>query len=606
MMTSVGWFAVPSLQRLIEGTIELSRNRLGRLDLHKNYTHGESDMSSFSVFESLPEDPFQCPLCLKVFSDPVTTPCGHSFCKSCLSERWDKSDSCSCPMCSKRFRVRPETSTNAVIREISVRIKRRRAETPETPETPEMPESAPGEVKCDVCTEVKFAALKSCLVCLTSFCGAHLDPHRRVPSLMRHKLVDPLEDLEERVCEKHQRILELFCRDDQTCVCLLCGEADHKGHDVVPVEEEGAQQKENVEAQKAKIKMMIEDRMDKMKEFSDASGMSREKANRELADGEKLFGALMDRVRVAGRKLKANIDKKLVKAQERDAEVMEELQDEVARLQRRHSELEELSQRDDQLQFLQTLQALGAMSDTRNWSEIRVYSDLCVQTLRRAMTHLVHAFQSELKTLTDAELTRMRQHKASVAFDPDTAGCFLVVSDVGKRLKYNKRAKPSSPDDSERFNCPMVFGTKGFTSGRHYWEVQVGLRNDWDIGVAKEAVDRKESVTVKRENGFFAIGKSGFDYKVQCTPYTVLHLCPRPRHVGVYVDYNEGRVSFYDVDRKLHVYSFTGESFTEKLFPYFYLYSGAKKSEPLLIRSMEDYSSYRSLIRSSSLRIAKE
>ncbi|XP_068584473.1 E3 ubiquitin-protein ligase TRIM39-like isoform X2 [Cebidichthys violaceus] len=541
-------------------------------------------MSSFSVFASLPEDHFQCPICLKVFSDPVTTPCGHNFCKTCLSERWDKGDSCSCPMCHKRFHVRPEISTNVVIEEISVQIKRRKVEATESADTP-------WRVKCDICAEIKFNALKSCLVCLTSYCEAHLEPHQRVPSLMRHKLVDPLENLEERMCEKHKRVLEVFCRDDQACICLLCSETDHKYHETVPVEEEGAQQKENVESKKAKIKLMIEDRMEKIKEFTDASEMSREKTNREIVVSEQLFNTLMGHVQVAQTKLKANIDKKLIKSQEKDEAMIEELREEIAQLQRRHSELEELSQSDDHLHLLQTLQALSSISDTKDWSKIRVYSDLCVQTLRRAMTHIVHTFQSELKTLTDTELTRMKQHKESVTFDPATAGCFLVVSEMGKRLKYNKTAKPLSSDDSQRFHCPMVLGTEGFTSGRHYWEVQVGLRNNWDVGVAKETVNRKESVAVKRANGFFAIGKSGFDYEVQCTPCTTLHLCPRPRNVGVYVDYNEGRVSFYDVDRKLHIHSFTGESFTEKLFPYFYLYSGAKKSEPLVIRSMQDHSS---------------
>lgn len=149
----------------------------------------------------------------------------------------------------------------------------------------------------------------------------------------------------------------------------------------------------------------------------------------------------------------------------------------------------------------------------------------------------------------------------------------------------------------------MVLGTKGFTSGRHYWEVQVGLRNDWDVGVAKETVTRKGEIIVKRENGFFSIGKTGFDYEVHRKPYMVLHLCPRPRNIGVYVDYEEGRVSFYDVNEKLHIYSFTGEQFTEKMFPYFYLYSRAKKSEPLIITSMEDRASIFSLL--GSLQEAK-
>ncbi len=193
-------------------------------------------MSSLGILASLPEESFKCSICLNVFSDPVTTPCGHNFCKTCLSEHWDNNDLCRCPMCNKRFNLRPEISTNMVIEEISVQIKKRRVETPESAD-------APWQVTCDVCSEVKLKALKSCLVCLTSFCELHLEPHHRVPSLMRHKLIDPVENLEERVCEKHERILELFCRDDQVCICLLCSETDHKDHEAVPVEEEGPRQK---------------------------------------------------------------------------------------------------------------------------------------------------------------------------------------------------------------------------------------------------------------------------------------------------------------------------------------------------------------------------
>uniref|UniRef100_A0A3B4H463 Uncharacterized protein n=1 Tax=Pundamilia nyererei TaxID=303518 RepID=A0A3B4H463_9CICH len=209
-------------------------------------------------------DHFVCTICLNVFSDPVTTPCGHNFCRTCLTQHWDRSELCHCPTCSKRFYVRPEFSTNTVIAEISGQIKKRKVETLEDMD-------APGKVACDVCTDLQFKALKSCLVCQTSYCEAHLEPHQRVPSLMRHKLIEPVENLEERMCRKHERIMEFFCRDDQVCICLLCSETDHKDHETVPVEEEGAQQRENIESQKAKIKLMIEERMEKIKEFNEGS-----------------------------------------------------------------------------------------------------------------------------------------------------------------------------------------------------------------------------------------------------------------------------------------------------------------------------------------------
>lgn len=132
--------------------------------------------------------------------------------------------------------MRPEVSTNTVIEEISVRLKKRKVALPESVR-------APWQVPCDVCAEVKAEALMSCLVCLTSYCEDHLEPHQRVPSLMRHKLIDPVNNLEERMCEKHKQLLELFCRDERVCICLLCSETEHKYHETVSIEEEGAQQK---------------------------------------------------------------------------------------------------------------------------------------------------------------------------------------------------------------------------------------------------------------------------------------------------------------------------------------------------------------------------
>ena len=189
-----------------------------------------------TLLASLPEDHFQCSICLNIFSDPVTTPCGHNFCKTCLSEHWDNSELCHCPTCNKRFYMRPEISTNTVIEEISVQIKKRKVDTLESV-------GAPWQVRCDVCTEPRFKAQKSCLVCLTSYCEAHLEPHRRVSALRLHKLIEPVQDLQDRMCEKHERILEMFCRDEQKCVCRFCTETAHKDHQAVTIEDESRERK---------------------------------------------------------------------------------------------------------------------------------------------------------------------------------------------------------------------------------------------------------------------------------------------------------------------------------------------------------------------------
>ncbi|KAL0157539.1 hypothetical protein M9458_045615, partial [Cirrhinus mrigala] len=97
------------------------------------------------------------------------------------------------------------------------------------------------EVFCDFCDERKQKAVKSCLTCQSSYCETHLEPHHRVPRLKKHKLINAVENLEDYICQKHERPLELFCRDDQTCVCLSCTEGDHRNHNTVPIEEESQQ-----------------------------------------------------------------------------------------------------------------------------------------------------------------------------------------------------------------------------------------------------------------------------------------------------------------------------------------------------------------------------
>uniref|UniRef100_A0A3B4YM61 RING-type domain-containing protein n=1 Tax=Seriola lalandi dorsalis TaxID=1841481 RepID=A0A3B4YM61_SERLL len=149
---------------------------------------------------------FQCCICEDVFFEPVSIPCGHSFCFTCITSHWDSSLAISCPKCQTVFEGRPELCENYFAKEMSEQI-------------------------------------RSCLMCLTSYCESHLEPHLRVATLKIHKLIEPIAMLESRMCKKHQRLLELYCRSDQRCVCVLCTETDHRCHDTVPVERESQKKK---------------------------------------------------------------------------------------------------------------------------------------------------------------------------------------------------------------------------------------------------------------------------------------------------------------------------------------------------------------------------
>ncbi len=157
----------------------------------------------------LSKDQFLCSVCLDVFLDPVTIPCGHNFCKKCITENWNINVQCRCPMCNKCFDRRPELHVNTLISEVAAQF--RQSSVKEITSSSEQQQAKPGVVLCDVCAKSRLKALKSCLVCRTSFCEIHLEPHHRFPGLRRHQLIDPVKDLEVTMCKAHKKAQE-FCK----------------------------------------------------------------------------------------------------------------------------------------------------------------------------------------------------------------------------------------------------------------------------------------------------------------------------------------------------------------------------------------------------------
>ncbi len=173
-----------------------------------------------------------------------------------------------------------------------------------------------------------------------------------------------------------------------------------------------------------------------------------------------------------------------------------------------------------------------------------------------------------------------------VTLDPDTAQPNLILSDDGKQVRCGDITQ-KLPDTPERFDyCVYVLGKEGFSSGRCYFEVQVKGKTEWDLGVVRESINRKGKITLRPSDGYWTVClRNGDEYGACAGPFVSLSLRVKPQRVGVFVDYEEGLVSFYDVESSSHIYSFTAQSFTEKLFPYFSpsLNYGGKNSSPLII-----------------------
>uniref|UniRef100_UPI003AAFE778 E3 ubiquitin-protein ligase TRIM21-like isoform X1 n=2 Tax=Centroberyx gerrardi TaxID=166262 RepID=UPI003AAFE778 len=532
----------------------------------------------------LSEEQFLCSICLDVFTDPVSTPCGHNFCKTCITQHWDVNVQCQCPMCKKIFDRRPELQVNTFISEMAAQF--RKSAQMKASSCPDQRCAKPGEVPCDVCTGTKLKALKSCLVCLASYCETHLEPHQRIKSLKKHKLIDPVENLEDRMCKEHDKPLELFCKTDQMCVCLLCTVLDHKSHDIVPLKEEYKGKKAELGKTEAEIQQKIQERQLKIQEIKHSVELSKEDADREIADSVRVFTALMQSVERGQAELIETIQEKQ-KTTEKQAEgFIKELEQEISELMKRTAEVEQLSRTEDHLHLLQSFPSLNTPPHTKDWTEVSVHRSSYEGTVRRAVAQLEETLRKEMEKLLDAELKRVQQYAVDVTLDPDTAEAYLILSDDGKQVKDGD-VKKNLPENPERFSsCPCVLGKQSFSSGRFYYEVQVKGKTDWDLGVARGSINRKENMQLSPKNGYWTIWlRNGNEYKALADSRVVLSLKSKPQKVGVFVDYEEGLVSFYDVDAAALIYSFTGCTFTEKLYPYFSpsLNDGGKNSTPLII-----------------------
>uniref|UniRef100_A0A8C5G120 Si:dkey-46i9.6 n=1 Tax=Gouania willdenowi TaxID=441366 RepID=A0A8C5G120_GOUWI len=524
---------------------------------------------------NLSEEQVHCSICLDVFTNPVSIPCGHNFCQSCILGYGKTSPLYQCPMCKKSFYKRPDISVNTVLREIAEQFKEIRMKSAEAKgkreASGERPEAASpgGEVLCDVCLgDGRPPAVKSCLVCLTSYCEEHLKSH--AARFTKHKLMEPVANMEDRMCPKHERLLELFCKKDQICVCVLCTETDHRAHYTVPVEREWMEKKVS------NVHQMIQDRVTKVEEIKKSLELNKASAKREVEESTQVFQELVHAIQRTQAELVLVIEEKQNETSRRAEGLISELELEIAELRKRNADLENVA-RADHIHFLKSYPSLSTSPSVKDWTDVSVPTDTCVGMIRRSVSKLEEILNEMIDKLSE------NGERMDVTLDPDSANPWLQLSQDRHQVRH-LGAWQDLPDHPDRFDTVViVLGREGFTSGRHYWEVQVGEKDDWYVGVARASVNRKGRISVSATQGYWALAmKKGQGYRVSTSPPLLLSLEPKPKRVGVYVDFEEGHLSFYDVKARTHIYTFE-DTFTEKILPFFYLYCCDKASDTMVI-----------------------
>ncbi|KAL2104385.1 hypothetical protein ACEWY4_001253 [Coilia grayii] len=329
---------------------------------------------------------------------------------------------------------------------------------------------------------------------------------------------------------------------------------------------------------------MILDRLDKISEIKHFVELRKRSVEEEMLAGVGLCEEVVGCVERSRQQLEQTLQEQQALAERHADDIVQELQNEIARLKTRSTDTIHLLHTDDNLRLLQADPAMCHLPETRDWSAMRVDTHVCVEEHVRNMEHTLRA---QLQKIPEWKLKRIQQYEVEVTLDPMTAHPKLLVSADRKEVRCGDRVQKVSPSPQRFDCCACVLATQRFSSGRHYFQVRVGGKTGWGVGVASESLNRKGEVGVSPEEGLWSLLlRGGAEYwAADHVPRLLTVAGGGLQTLGVFLDYEAGRVSFYNADSAELLYTFSGATFTDRLHPFFSPYNndGGGNAAPLVI-----------------------
>ncbi|XP_039360182.1 E3 ubiquitin-protein ligase TRIM39-like [Mauremys reevesii] len=400
-----------------------------------------------------------------------------------------------------------------------------------------------------------------CPECRALFQKGNFRPNRQLANIIesiKPLRLQPGQAQNENLCETHKEKLQLLCQEDGKATCVVPIEEVAQGYKVKLQETLGPLRQELEEAL-----ALVSEEEKKIREWQGKVENRRRSITREFRT---LHQLLSEEEQLLLRRLA-----------EEERETLQRLQDNITKLSEqsaapinRITELEEKCQQ-PAAELLQ-----GVKSTLIRSEHVKLQPPEAVSP----------ALKSGYKICLDMR-EMLKRFTLDVTLDPDTAHPNLVLSQDRKRVRH-KTKRQNLPNNPERFDpCVFVLGAEGFTGGRHYWEVEVGDKTRWILGVCKESVSRKSPDHLSPKNGYWTVCLRDGEYEALTFPAAPLHVGIRPCQVGIFLDYKAGEVSFYNVTDRSHLFTFT-DTFSGTVRPFFSpcANAGGKNAAPLILCSV--------------------
>ncbi|XP_077123015.1 E3 ubiquitin/ISG15 ligase TRIM25-like [Ranitomeya variabilis] len=507
-----------------------------------------------------------CSICMDIYTDPVTLRCGHNFCRVCFEDVLDTEGGYgdySCPECRVRFHKRPRLQKNITLCNVVKNFLSLQTHQEEIT-----------GICCTYCVDSPVPAVRSCLLCEASLCDKHLRVH--IETATDHVLTEPSISMKNRKCSIHRKILEYYCTEDAACICVSCSLAgEHRGHRVEMLDEASEKKKKKLRNVLQKLITKRRKTEERVRSLEEQRRKAQEKTSGKAERVTALFIDIRRRVDDLEKKLLSDIKRQEEKVSLSLYDVIQKLEIKKDELSRKMRHIEELCNMTDPLTVLQEPDTGDLCDPEEEEDDEDTGGHDGGDQGAELISHISHTLSDIIR---DINVTFHVQDPADILLDVNMASNNLLISDDMKTATWTLIT-----ETAERFQYYQVMSGRRFTSGRHYWDVEISRSVLWMVGMCYSSIDRRgrHSHIGDNNKSWGLYGELWYNNN----QYSVIHdskVIPLPHQISsdrvrICLDYEAGLLSFYELcDPIRHLHTFTA-TFSEPLHAVLYVCKGSVK-----------------------------